>query len=36
MSKKRKGSSTTKNTKKNVYKVKSDYVPMMNQIGINL
>ena len=32
MSKKRKGSTTTKNTKKNVYKVKSDYVPMLNQM----
>ena len=32
MSKKRKGSTTTKNTKKNVYKVKSDYVPMMNKL----
>jgi len=30
--KKRKGSTTTKNTKKNVYKVKSDYVPMLNQM----
>ena len=32
MSKKRKGSSTTKNTKKNVYKIKSDYVPMMKEM----
>jgi len=32
MSKKRKGSSTTKNTKKNVYKVHRDYVPMMNKL----
>jgi hypothetical protein len=32
MSKKRKGSTTTKNTKKNVYKVKSDYVPMLNKM----
>ena len=30
--KKRKGSTTTKNTKKNVYKVKSGYVPMLNQM----
>lgn len=32
MSKKRKGSTTTKNTKKNVYKIKSDYVPMMKEM----
>jgi len=32
MSKKRKGSSTTKNTKKNVYKIHRDYVPMMNKL----
>ena len=32
MSKKRKGSTTTKNTKKNVYKVKSDYVPMIKEM----
>jgi hypothetical protein len=30
--KKRKGSTTTKNTKKNVYKIKSDYVPMMKEM----
>ena len=29
--KKRKGSTTTKNTKKNVYKIKSYYVPMMKE-----
>jgi hypothetical protein len=32
MSKKRKGSTTTKNTKKNVYKIKSNYVPMINEM----
>jgi len=32
MSKKRKGSTTTKNTKKNVYKIKSEYQPMLNKL----
>ena len=32
MSKKRKGSTTTKNTKKNVYKTKSEYQPMLNKM----
>jgi hypothetical protein len=32
MSKKRKGSTTTKNTKKNVYKIKSEYQPMLKKL----